>query len=127
MNNIIDKEYHINQNEAESYIINLEKDIEMLSKKVDYDKILSTLPREEKDGMMAADSDMENPWRLILFAIFVEIPKYYNFSERCQKQIDILTQIGFIYNNTLDAENELKQKKVIEFLKYDFSIKETIL
>lgn len=99
----------------------------MLSKKVDYNKILSTLPREEKNGMMAADSDMKNPWRLILFAIFVEMPKYYNFSERYQKQIDILTQIGFIYNNTLDAENELKHKKVIEFLKYDFSIKETIL
>lgn len=126
--NIIDKNYNISVEKAEKNIKDLEHLIENLSKKIDYEKVKKQISDDEQDGMMAADDDMENPWRLIIFAISNILPTNYTLSDRCRKQLDKIHKIGFDYSGTkLDSENASKQKRVLETLKYDFSKKDIIL
>lgn len=125
---MFDKNYNILVEKTECLIKNLEATISDIDRKIDYKRIQQQLNEDEKDGMMAADDDIENPWRLILFAVSNILPANYKQSERCQEQLDKINQIGLNYNNEeLNEQNRNRQREILEILKYDFSIKKSIL
>lgn len=117
---MFDKNYNILVEKTECLIKNLEVTISDIDRKIDYKRIQQQLNEDEKDGMMAADDDIENPWRLILFAVSNILPSNYKQSERCQEQLDKINQIGFNYNNEeLNEQNRNRQREILEIFKYE--------
>lgn len=125
---IYNDQQEINNNKAQSIIRQLEIDIEALSKKVNYEEMMKNLPKDEQDGMMAIDSEYENPWRLMFFAISNILPTNYKHSQRCLDRIKQYNELGFNFENKQLTEERLqKQEKILETLKYNFSKLENIL
>lgn len=125
---IYNEQQEINNNKAQSIIRQLEIDIEALSEKVNYEEMMKNLPKDEQDGMMAIDSEYENPWRLMFFAISNILPTNYKHSQRCLDRIKQYNELGFNFENKQLTEERLqKQEKILETLKYNFSKLENIL
>ena len=125
---IYNEQQEINNNKAKSIIRQLEIDIEALSKKVNYEEMMKNLPKDEQDGIMAIDSDYENPWRLMFFAISNILPNNYTHSDRCLEKIKKYNEIGFNFDNIkLEEKQEQEKQRILNILKYDFSSFESIL
>lgn len=125
---IFDKNYNLSLEKAEKCLKDLGNLIEKLSKKVDYENIKKRINDDERDGMMAADDDIENPWRLIIFAVSNIIPNNYELSERCKAQLEKINEMGFNYSgNELSDEKILEHDRILNFLKYNFSKMDRIL
>ena len=106
----------------------IERDIKILEEKFNYESIIKSLPKDERDGMMAIDTEYKNPWRLMFFAISNILPTNYKHSQRCLDRIKLYNELGFNFeNNQLTEEQLQKQEKILETLKYNFSKLENIL
>ncbi len=110
-------------------IMKIESSLDALAQQINYENMIKELPKDEKDGMLAIDGDHNNPWRLIFSATSVVLPTNYVHSDRCREQIDKINRIGFNYyiNTELDEEALTEHNRVLEILKYDFDVKESIL
>lgn len=123
----MNKKKEINNDKAQSIIRQLEIDVEALSKKVNYEEIVKNLPRDEQDGMLAIDSEYDNPWKLMFFAISNILPNNYTHSDRCLEKIRQYNEIGFNFNNIkLEKKQEQEKQRILNILKYDFSSYESI-
>lgn len=124
---IYNEQKEINNDKAQSIIRQLEIDVEALSKKVNYEEIVKNLPRDEQDGMLAIDSEYDNPWKLMFFAISNILPNNYTHSDRCLEKIRQYNEIGFNFNNIkLEKKQEQEKQRILNILKYDFSSYESI-
>ncbi len=125
---IYNEQQEINDNKAESIIRQLEIDIEAFSKKVNYEEMMKNLPKDEQDGMMSIDSEYENPWRLMFFAISNILPSNYTHSDRCLEKIKQYNEMGFNFSDIkLEEKQEQEKQRILNILKYDFSSFESIL
>lgn len=125
---IYNEQKEIDNNKAQSIIRQLEIDIEALSKKVNYEEMIKNLPTDEQDELMAIDSEFENPWKLMFFAISNILPPNYKHSNRCLEKIRQFNKIGFNFNNIRLEENlEQEKQRILNILKYDFSSFKSIL
>ena len=102
--------------------------METFSKKVNYEEMMKNLPKDEQDGMMSIDSEYENPWCLMFFAINNILPSNYTHSDRCLEKIKQHNEIGFNFDNDkLNEKQEQEKQRILNILKYDFSSFESIL
>jgi hypothetical protein len=95
-------------------IVDMETFLNMLSEKIDIDKLRSQLPEDEQDEMFPFDNNYKNPWQ-VLFLYAIRSAKGYAFSNRVKVRMKYMVENYFLpideYVSTMHNKKECQNRE----------------